>query len=77
MFTELVPEIAMGLSRWAFSTARNDKPWASVKTSCHRERSVAICWQVFFYHKKVCRRFEIYFESPFPKKNALSVENSE
>ena len=45
MFTELVPGIAMRLLQ--LFKLRNDKgleqePQASVKTSCHRERSMAI-----------------------------------
>ena len=30
-------------------------------------------WRVFFCKEKVCRRFEIYFESPFRKKSFKNV----
>ena len=45
MFTELVPAIAMRLLhsfRVRNDKVRGQEPWASVKTSCHRERSAAI-----------------------------------
>ena len=64
--------LAMRLPRRVFYTSRNDKV-------LRQELRASVClqnkkeWLVFFCKEKVCRRFEIYFESPFRKKSFKNV----